>query len=220
MNIVSTIVAHKSGIFAISGVGHSSRYRLTQLRAMRDSFRIVEQTDSDDKMNEPALIDFTSMSGASGRIGSQLFSPEGEPISLQLPSGEIHAEEVGGFRQYRWTGPLRQGPIKGVAAEIKLFVVPRSPNLSEIEAIEEAKQRIRPMPPDSIQVANVSDITTTCDGHETASTTFEIPAQKTRNHVAYIADSSAVYVLLAVGADDSWPNRKWDEVLASVRFSK
>lgn len=171
-------------------------------------------------------------SGANGRtaendnarrlseIGSMQFRPEKYPILLRLPHGDIKAETVAGMDQFAWNGS--SGKLAG--SEIKLIVVPHSDSLRRdnsfsTKAIEAAKERVRPMPPDKSRVANVSERSIRVAGQQAFEVAFEMPALKSQDRIAYIYHSSAVYVLVWHSVDDALPKFHWNHLLSTVFLS-
>ncbi|EAQ78464.1 hypothetical protein [Blastopirellula marina] len=157
-------------------------------------------------------------SGITDPNQSQGFRPKDYPIELTFPAGPIKREQVAGLEQYRWEVPPDYDVSRGVFIEVKLIIVPRTGNDTDTEAIESAKQRVRPLPPDESQIRNPRQGNTKINGHPAFTVMFEMPSRRTRNFGVYVSDQRAVYILLAT-ADANLPPYKWQEIVQSIRFT-
>lgn len=147
----------------------------------------------------------------------QTFRPQAYPIELNFPAGVIQQEQIAGLEQFRWETPSGYDVSRGVFTEVKLIIVPRADNQTDIAAIENAKQRVRPLPLDESQFRHPRERNTTFSGRPAFTVMFEMPARRTRNFGAYIADREQVYVVLAMADANILPH-KWQEIVQSIRF--
>ncbi|UUO05603.1 zinc-ribbon domain-containing protein [Blastopirellula sp. J2-11] len=177
------------------------------------------EAGSDSSVSATGAAPFAADSGMTDPNQSQGFRPKNYPIELTFPAGPIKREQVAGLEQFRWEVPTEYDVSRGVFTEVKLIIVPRTGNDTDKEAIEAAKQRVRPLPPDESQVKNPRQHNTMINGHPAFMVMFEMPSRRTRNFGVYVSDQKAVCILLAT-ADANLPPYKWQEIVQSIRFPR
>ncbi|MCC9604423.1 hypothetical protein LOC68_00850 [Blastopirellula sp. JC732] len=149
----------------------------------------------------------------------QMFRPPNYPIEVRFPSGPVVQEQIAGLEQFRWAiSPQYKNSEVGSITEVKLIVLPREPNQNDLDAIEAAKRRVSPLPPDESLIRNARLGSASLVGRPAYMVSFEMPSQRTLNFAAYIPHRQQVYVLLAVAEANCLPNR-WMDIVHSIRFN-
>lgn len=136
LNSVSTIAAHPSGVFAISGICHSRRFSMSQLRAMRDSFRIVDPAAA-------AASESGSQTAAAILGKGKLFQCAQHPFEMMLPSETVIETHKDGTTLYTWISnenSFRRGENMPDYALICVQHFPRNAHETDEQAIRRVER--------------------------------------------------------------------------------